>query len=113
MIKNSASRRFGFRVRMRGTSSLRAKRTGDFGNAIADTRIGDWSPSRVFAKNSEPGNFRLLQQYRHDSDLLRCPLRSPLSGGIADQICSLRVLRLMTLNRHKEAYFGAMHRRPH
>jgi hypothetical protein len=65
MIKNSAGRRFGFRVRMWRTSSLHVKRTGDFGNAAEGIRIGDQFPSRVFAKNSEPGNFRLLQQYLH------------------------------------------------
>src|SRR5262249_22765385 len=61
MIKNSAGRRFGFRVRMRGTSSPHVKRIGDFGNATEGIRIGDQFPSCVFAKNSEPCNFRLLQ----------------------------------------------------
>jgi len=40
-MKNSAGRRFGFRARMRGTSSLRVKRTGAFGNAIEGIRIGE------------------------------------------------------------------------
>ena len=48
---------------MRGTSWPHAKRTGDFGNAPEAIRIGDQFPCRVFAKNSEPCNFRLLQQY--------------------------------------------------
>jgi len=50
---------------MWGTSLPHVKRTGDFGNATEGTRIGDQFPSCVFAKNSEPCNFRLLQQYRH------------------------------------------------
>src|SRR5262245_3363003 len=62
MIKNSAGRRFGFRVRMRGTSSPHLKHTGNFGNATEGMRIGDQFPPCVFAKNSEPCNFRLLQQ---------------------------------------------------
>jgi hypothetical protein len=41
VIKNSAGRRFGFRVRMRGASSLHAKRIGDFGNATEGIRISD------------------------------------------------------------------------
>src|SRR5262245_27616126 len=61
VMKISAGRRFGFRVGMWGISSLHVKRTGDFGNAIEGIRIGDWFPCRVFAKNSEPCNFRLLQ----------------------------------------------------
>src|SRR5262245_63797055 len=65
MIKNSAGRGFSFRVRMWGTSSPHVKRTGDFGNATEGMRIGDQFPSCVFAKNSEPCNFRLLQQNRH------------------------------------------------
>jgi hypothetical protein len=68
MLKNSAGRRFAFRVRMRGTSSAHAKRTGDFGNATEAIRIGDQFPSRVFAKNFEPCNFRLLQQYLPGAD---------------------------------------------
>src|SRR5215831_13521983 len=72
MIKNSAGRGFSFRVRMWGTSSPHVKRAGDFGNATEGTRIGDQFPSCVFAKNSEPCNFRLLQQYRPLPDLSRC-----------------------------------------
>jgi hypothetical protein len=68
-FKNSKGRRRGFRVKMRGTSSPHAKRTGDFGKANEAMRIGDYFPPRVFAKNWSPYNFGLLQQYRHDSDV--------------------------------------------
>src|SRR5215468_410895 len=74
MIKNSAGRGFSFRVRMWGTSSPHVKRAGDFGNATEGTRIGDQFPSCVFAKNSEPCNFRLFQQYRHQAAVVECPL---------------------------------------
>src|SRR5215831_21027371 len=69
VIKNSAGRRFGFRVRMRGTSSPHVKRTGDFGNATEAIRIGDQFPSRYFAKNPELCNLRLLQQNLPGGDL--------------------------------------------
>jgi len=75
-MKNSAARTFGFRVRMRGTSSPHIKRTGDFGNATEGIRIGDQFPSCVFAKNSEPRNFRLLQHYLPEGDLSRCNISS-------------------------------------
>ena len=44
--KNSAGRRFGFRVRIWGTSSLHVKRTRDLGSAIERIRIGDWFGAR-------------------------------------------------------------------
>jgi hypothetical protein len=34
---------------------------------------------------------------------------SVANGGKADKICSMRVLRILTLNRHKQAYFAAAH----
>src|SRR5262245_21412155 len=80
MIKNSAGRGFSFRVRMWGTSSPHVKRAGDFGNATEGTRIGDQFPSCVFAKNSEPCNFRLLQQYLPQADMR---LRSIISWARA------------------------------
>jgi hypothetical protein len=43
-------------------------------------RIGDRLPFRIFAKNSWPCNFRLLQQYRPFSDLLVSGPERPLSG---------------------------------
>src|SRR5215831_4653515 len=74
VMKNSAGRTFSFRVRMRGTSSPRVKRTGDFGNATEGIRIGDQFPSLCFRENSETCNFRLLQQYRHQAAVRECPL---------------------------------------
>src|SRR5215469_16482121 len=62
VFKNSAGRRCGFRVKMRGTSSLHGKLTGDFGNASEAGRISDCLPSRVFTKKQSLCNFRLLQQ---------------------------------------------------
>ena len=69
VIKNSKGRRCGFRVEMRGTSSPHVKFTGDFGNAIEAIRIGDCSSVHVFAKNSWPCNFRLLQHNRPTTDI--------------------------------------------
>jgi hypothetical protein len=34
---------------------------------------------------------------------------SVADGGKADEISSMRVLRILTLNRHKQAYFAALH----
>ena len=45
------------------------KTQGDFGNAIEIIRIVDCFPFRVFAKNSLPCNFRLLQHNRHEADI--------------------------------------------
>src|SRR5262249_17409272 len=67
VVKNSKGRRCGFRVNMGGTSSPRAKLTGDFGNAIEAIRIGDFFSVHVFAKNSRPCNFRLLQHNRPEA----------------------------------------------
>src|SRR5438105_15429014 len=69
VCKNSAGRRRGFRVKMRGTSSPHGKLTGDFGKANEAIRISDRLPVRVFAKNWSPCNFGLLQQYLHFSDI--------------------------------------------
>ena len=66
-FKNSTRRGRDFRVKMRGTSSPRVKLTGDFANATGAIRIGDCFLVHVFAKNSWPCNFRLLQHYRRDS----------------------------------------------
>src|SRR5271154_1455279 len=84
MIKNSAGYRRGFRLKMWRTSSPHVKLTGDFGNAIEVTRIGDCFPSRVFAKNSQTCNFRLLQHNRPRADM-----RSPIApaGLLAEPMC--------------------------
>src|SRR5215469_9420142 len=88
VFKNSAGRRCGFRVKMRGTSSLHGKLTGDFGNASEAGRISDCLPSRVFTKKQSLCNFRLLQQnlpeadvdLRADTEHSRAILQRPLSG---------------------------------
>jgi hypothetical protein len=77
-----------------GTSSPHVKFTGDFGNAIEAIRIGDCFPFRVFARNSSPCNFRLLQHYRgisgHDADRLKLTRSTQLGHrtlwyqGVAD-----------------------------
>ena len=46
---------------VRDLIASRKKLTGDFGNAIEIIRIVDCFPFCVFAKNSWPCNFRLLQ----------------------------------------------------
>src|SRR5215471_15176483 len=68
-VKNSAGRRRGFRVKMRGTSSPYVKLRGDLGKATAATRIGGCLSPPVFAKNWSSCNFRLLQQNRPVGDV--------------------------------------------
>src|SRR5262245_50537865 len=58
-----------FVYKMWGTSRHHAKFTGDHGSAIEVIRISDRSLRSVFAKNFEPCNLRLLQQYRHISEV--------------------------------------------
>src|SRR5271170_863027 len=107
MIKNSAGYRRGFRVKMRGTSSPHVKLTGDFGNAIEVIRIGDCFPSRVFAKNSQTCNFRLLQHNRPKADTapsLQAALRSailriefPFMAAFQRTIASMGTIQLKFL----------------
>jgi hypothetical protein len=52
---------------MRGTSSPDDKLTGDLGNVIEATQIGGRRWDRLVAGNLSPGNFGLLQQYRHQA----------------------------------------------
>src|SRR5258708_21220241 len=61
--KTFAGCRRGFRVKICGTSSPRAKLTGNFANAAEVTRIVHRFVLRVLAKNSWRCNFRLLQHY--------------------------------------------------
>jgi hypothetical protein len=68
LIKNSPGCRRDFRVKMWGTSSPDDKLTGDLGSVIETTQSGGRRLVRVMAGKSSPGNFGLLQQYRHDSD---------------------------------------------
>src|SRR6516165_7132781 len=73
-IKNSPGCRRDFRVKMWGTSSPDNKLTGDFGNVIEARQSGGRRLVRVMAGKLSPGNFRLLQQYRHKADIPRRPL---------------------------------------
>ena len=56
---------------MWGASSPHVELTGDLANVSAAIRIGDCFPFRNFAKNQSPCNFRLLQQYRPETDIAR------------------------------------------
>src|SRR6516162_4767715 len=64
--------RHDFRVKMWGTSSPDDKLTGDLGNVIESTQIGGRRLVRLMAGSLSPGNFGLLQQYRHKADIPRC-----------------------------------------
>src|SRR6266540_2522543 len=54
---------------MWGTSSPDDKLTGDLGNVIESTQIGGRRSDRLTAGKLSPGNFGLLQQYRHKADM--------------------------------------------
>ena len=62
-IKNSFGRRRDFHVKMWGTSSPEDKLTGDLGNVIEATSIGDPQSDFFTAGKLAPGNLGLLQQY--------------------------------------------------
>src|SRR6266571_7877516 len=81
VIKNSPGCRRDFRVKMWGTSSPNDKLTGDLGNVIETTQIGGRRSDRLTAGKLSPGNFGLLQQYRHKADKPRRLLFCPLSGA--------------------------------
>src|SRR6266536_280665 len=87
VIKNSPGCRRDFRVKMWGTSSPDDKLTGDLGNVIETTQIGGSRSDRLTAGKLSPGNFGLLQQYRHEADISRCPLFVRFWDE-ADIICS-------------------------
>src|SRR5262245_47778679 len=72
-IKNSPGCRRDFHVKMWGTSSPDDKLTGDLGNAFEAAEIGGRWSDRLLARKLSSGDFGLLQQYRHFSDLGRCP----------------------------------------
>jgi hypothetical protein len=55
---------------MWGTSSPDDKLTGDLGSVIETTQIGGRRSDRLMAGKLSPGNFGLLQQYRHKADML-------------------------------------------
>src|SRR6516225_9525469 len=69
VIKNSPGCRRDFRVKMWGTSSPDDKLTGDLGNVIEATQIGDRRSDRLMAGKLSPGNFGLLQQYLPEADI--------------------------------------------
>jgi hypothetical protein len=73
-IKNSFGRRRDFHVKMWGTSSPEDKLTGDLGNVIEATSIGDRRSDFFTAEKLAPSNLGLLQQYRHKAAK---PLRQP------------------------------------
>jgi hypothetical protein len=52
---------------MWGTSSPDDKLTGDLGNVIEVIEIGDRWLDGLIAGTLSPGNFGLLQQYRHEA----------------------------------------------
>jgi hypothetical protein len=56
-----------FHVNMWGTSSSEEKLAGDPGNVIEATSIGGRRSDFFTAGKLTPGNFGLLQQYRHFS----------------------------------------------
>src|SRR5260370_31693698 len=72
LIKNSPGCRRDFRVKMWGTSSPDDKLTGDLGNVIEATQIGGRRSDRLMAGKLSPGNFGLLQQYRHMAEQSPC-----------------------------------------
>jgi hypothetical protein len=53
---------------MWGTSSSEEKLAGDPGNVIEATSIGGRRSDFFTAGKLTPGNFGLLQQYRHERD---------------------------------------------
>jgi hypothetical protein len=68
-IKSSFCCTRDFRVKMWGTSSPEDKLAGDLGNVIEPTSTGvrRWVFS---AEKIAPGNLGLLQQYRHEREVL-------------------------------------------
>jgi len=60
-----------FHVNMWGTSSSEEKLAGDPGNVIEATSIGGRRSDFFTAGKLAPGNFGLLQQYRHIRDIAR------------------------------------------
>src|ERR1700720_3144529 len=69
-IKNSFGRRRDFRVKMWGTSLPEDKLAGDLGNVIGATSIGGRRSDFFTARKLAPGNLGLLQQYRHEREVL-------------------------------------------
>ena len=59
-----------FRVNMWGTSLPEDKLAGDLGNVIGATSIGGRRSDFFTARKLAPGNLGLLQQYRHEREVL-------------------------------------------
>jgi hypothetical protein len=55
---------------MWGTSSHEDKLNGDLGNVIEATSIGGRGSDFFTAEKLAPGNLGLLQQYRHEREVL-------------------------------------------
>ena len=66
---------------MWGTSSSEEKLAGDPGNAIEATSIDGRRSDFFTAGKLAPGNFGLLQQYRHEPAVPECPLHDRFWGG--------------------------------
>jgi hypothetical protein len=54
---------------MWGTTSTGKELTGNFGDALEDTSIGDCRLFRLFARNQSQGILGLLQHYRHKCEV--------------------------------------------
>jgi hypothetical protein len=54
---------------MWGTASTGKELTGNFGDALEDTSIGDCRLFRLFARNQSQGILGLLQHYRPNPDI--------------------------------------------
>ena len=73
LIENFPGRRRGFGANMRGTLSLSDELTGEFRNEFDAMSISDLGLLRLLAGKLSPEAFGLLQHYRHEPDLQRCP----------------------------------------
>jgi hypothetical protein len=62
---------------MWGTSLPEDKLTGDLGNVIETTSIGD---CRLDFFTAKPGNLGLLQQYRHKGEVLTRAAKRRVTG---------------------------------
>src|SRR5215469_10516436 len=98
VFKNSAGRRCGFRVKMRGTSSLHGKLTGDFGNASEAGRISDCLPSHAFAKKQALCNLRLLQQNWSKAERLTGSISRPQHPNDRTKCCDATVFNLVPIS---------------
>src|SRR5215813_12035579 len=83
-----------FHVNMWGTSSSEEKLAGDPGNVIEATSIGGRRSDFFTAGKLAPGNFGLLQQYRHISEV----------SQDSDDVCSWGWCRLNMLTTSLSAF---------